>query len=58
MSANEQTKDEAKRGPEEDKTRKPVECQPDGSHELPLFLRGISDGHQGNAQDEKDGVGE
>jgi hypothetical protein len=59
MSADEPTKDEAKRGPEEDKTRTPAGCQPDGNYdEPPLFLRGISDGHKGNAQDEKDGVGE
>jgi hypothetical protein len=58
MSANEQPKDEAKRGPEEDEARSPAGEQPDGSHELPLFLRGRSDGQRGDAQDEKDGVGE
>ena len=58
MSANEQPKKEASRGSEEDETRSPAGRQPDGSHELPLFLRGGSDGHRGDAQDEKDGVGE
>lgn len=58
MSANEQPKDEAKRGPEADETRRPVGEQSDGSNELPLFLRGRSDAHKGNAQDEKDEIGE
>jgi len=30
----------------------------DGVHEVPLFLRDKSDGQKGNAQDEKDEMGE
>ena len=57
MSASEQPQDEARKEPEEDKARNPVE-QPRGGHELPLFLRDISDGRKGNAQDEKDEMAE
>ncbi|HEX6185528.1 MAG TPA: hypothetical protein VFZ44_16695 [Pyrinomonadaceae bacterium] len=58
MSASEQPQDEARREPEEDKARNPV-GQPRGDgHELPLFLRDISDGQKGNAQDEKDEMAE
>jgi hypothetical protein len=31
---------------------------PDKEHTVPLFLREGSDGHKGDAQDEKDEVGE
>lgn len=58
MGANEQPQSEAKRGAEEDEDRSHVGHQPDGDCEQPLFLRGRSDGHKGDAQDEKDGVGE
>ena len=57
MSASEQPQDEARREPEEDKAQSPV-GQPNGGHELPLFLRDISDGQKGNAQDEKDEMAE
>ena len=57
MSASEQPQDEARREPEEDEARNHV-GQPRGGHELPLFLRDISDGRKGNAQDEKDEMGE
>ena len=58
MSASEQPDNEARREPEEDKTPAPAGRKPDGGHELPLFLRGGSDGQKGNAQDEKDEMGE
>ena len=58
MSASDQTKGDAERGPEEDQARRPGEKPRDGAHEVPLFLRGRSDEPKGNAQDEKDGVGE
>jgi hypothetical protein len=58
MSADEQPKDEAQREPEEEPTQGPFGQLPGGGHELPLFLRDISDGQKGNPQDEKDEMGE
>ena len=58
MGASELPENEAERGPEEDKVRWPSGRLPDGGEELPLFLRDRSDGQQGNAQDEKDEMGE
>jgi hypothetical protein len=58
MSASEQPKSEVERGQEEDKGRGTVGQSSDGGYEGPLFLKGRSDGDKGNAQDEKDGVGE
>jgi len=58
MSANDETKGDAERGQEEDRALRLDGQQPDGVHEVPLFLRGRSDEPKGNAQDEKDGVGE
>lgn len=58
MSAGEQPKNEAERGPEEDKVREPGRQTADGVHEVPLFLRGGSDGRKDDAQDEKDESGE
>jgi hypothetical protein len=58
MSAREQPKTEAERGPEEDEAKRPVGQPSDGVNEVPLFLRGLSDGWKGNAQDEKDETGE
>ena len=43
---------------EEGETTEPVHANPSGESSLPLFLRGISDGAHGNAQDEKDGMAE
>lgn len=57
MSADEQPKEEAEREPEEVEARLPG-GQADGIHEVPLFLRDSSDGRKGDAQDEKDAVGE
>jgi hypothetical protein len=58
MGASEQTKDDAERAAEEVQPTGHDAEPPDGAHEVPLFLRGMSDGPKGNAQDEKDGVGE
>lgn len=58
MSASEQPKNDAERGREEDKALRPGGQLSDGVHEIPLFLRGRSDGHKGDAQDEKDETGE
>jgi hypothetical protein len=58
VSTSEQPKNETKRGPEEGNALRAV-GQPSGEgRETPLFLRGRSDGHKGNDQDEKDEVGE
>jgi hypothetical protein len=57
MSASEPSQNEAQREPE-DKDRQPVGQRPDGGYEVPLFLRDKSDGRKGNAQDEKDEMGE
>ena len=58
MGASEETKNDAESMPEE--VQAPTRgAEPyDGAHEVPLFLRDKSDGQKGNAQDEKDGVGE
>ena len=58
MGASEQSKQEAQREPEADEARRPGGQTPSGVHEVPLFLRGISDGRKGDAQDEKDETGE
>ena len=58
MSASEQPENEAERGSEEVKARRPGGQSPEEGQEVPLFLRGRSDGHKGNAQDEKDEMGE
>ncbi|MDT5269884.1 MAG: hypothetical protein QOH49_2070 [Acidobacteriota bacterium] len=58
MGASEQPKNEEQREPEEDKVRSNFGRQPDGGYDLPLFLRDKSDGRKGDAQDEKDGIGE
>lgn len=61
MSASEQPKSDPQREPEADEARRPVGQQSNGAREIPqtpLFLRDSSDGRKGNAQDEKDEVGE
>ena len=58
MSASEQPEMEAGGRPEEDKARPPAGGPWDGAREVPLFLRGLSDGRKGDAQDEKDEAGE
>ena len=58
MSASELQENEAQREPEDDKSHRPAARPHDGGQELPLFLRDISDGRKGNAQDEKDETGE
>ena len=58
MDANVQPQSEAEREPRTDRTPLPLGHPTEGGNELPLFLRGASDGSKGNAQDEKDEVGE
>lgn len=58
MSACEQPEQEAEGRPEEGQARRPAGRPPQGVQEPPLFLRGISDGRKGDAQDEKDEMGE
>ncbi|HEX8190061.1 MAG TPA: hypothetical protein VF586_17020 [Pyrinomonadaceae bacterium] len=58
MSASEQPKKEAEGRPDEDQGGQPGVQTPDAGHEVPLFLRGRSDGRKGDAQDEKDEAGE
>ncbi|HEX8148642.1 MAG TPA: hypothetical protein VF591_15785 [Pyrinomonadaceae bacterium] len=58
MSASDQPKTEAERGSDEDKDRRPGVQPSGGVHEVPLFLKGRSDGRKGDAQDEKDEMGE
>jgi hypothetical protein len=58
MSANEQPEKEAERGPEEDEAGWPGGQASDRGREVPLFLRDKSDGRKGDAQDEKDEIGE
>ncbi len=58
MSENERPKDELGSVQEEDEARPPVGQLSDGGYEEPLFLKGRSDGHKGDAQDEKDETGE
>ena len=54
MSASAQPESEAERVPEEDTDLRSFGRLPDGAPEVPLFLRGKSDGRKGDAQDEKD----
>ena len=54
MSASEQPKDGAERGQDEAEEGRLTGRSAEEGHEVPLFLRGRSDGHKGNAQDEKD----
>lgn len=58
MSASEEPEREAQSGAAEGEARRSVGQPPDGVHEVPLFLRGRSDGRKGDAQDEKDEMGE
>lgn len=57
MSTREKLSDEPGRDREENEAR-PVGNVPDEGQEVPLFLRDTSDGWKGDAQDEKDSVGE
>ena len=58
MSEREQPRQEAERETLEDESRRPVGGPSGVSREVPLFLKGISDGWKGDAQDEKDETGE
>jgi len=58
MSANEQPESDAGRETNEDEGGRRLRHPSDAGREVPLFLRGASDGRKGDAQDEKDEVGE
>ena len=58
MSTSGQPEHGAAREPNEDEGGKCLLQPPDNTREVPLFLRDKSDGSKGNAQDEKDEVGE
>lgn len=58
MGANEQPQGEAEREADEGEFRQPDGQPAEGVHEVPLFLRGRSDGRKGDPQDEKDETGE
>ena len=58
MSESERPRPEPEGGPDQDESG-PRSLNPsDGAPEAPLFLRDRSDGDKGDAQDEKDEVGE
>lgn len=58
MGANEHPDDEMVAEPAEAETGQHAGAGADGAHPVPLFLRDGSDGRKGDAQDEKDEVGE
>ncbi|HZT61416.1 MAG TPA: hypothetical protein VFA21_22605 [Pyrinomonadaceae bacterium] len=58
MSAGEKPNDEPAREPEAEEARRPAGSVPDEEHPDPLFLKDRNDGRKGDAQDEKDAVGE
>jgi hypothetical protein len=58
VSAGEKQCAESGRSEETDEAQQPVGNVPDEGHPVPLFLRDRSDGRKGDAQDEKDEVGE
>ena len=58
MSASEQPKNDVGKEPDEDNDVRRLSHPSDGAHKVPLFLRDRSDGQKGDAQDEKDEVGE
>jgi hypothetical protein len=58
MDMSEEPEKEAESGPEDVEAIRDGVQPADGIYEVPLFLRGISDGRKGDAQDEKDETGE
>jgi len=58
MSASERPQNETGRELEEDGGERHTGNLADEKHPVPLFLRGRSDGRQGDAQDEKDEAAE
>lgn len=60
MSASEEPNQdqELAGGAEEDRAARPAPATAGAEKQEPLFLRGRSDGDKGNAQDEKDEMGE
>ena len=58
MNASEKPIDESGRESETVEAEDHTPQIPDDGHPVPLFLRDMSDGQKGNAQDEKDETGE
>jgi hypothetical protein len=58
MSSIEKPDDESVRAPKEGEVRPQAGQVPNDGHPVPLFLREGNEGRKGNAQDEKDEVGE
>lgn len=58
MSASEEPEREAQSGAAEGEARRPGGQPSKSVHEVPLFLRGGSEGRKGDAQDEKDEMAE
>jgi hypothetical protein len=58
MSASEEPIDESVAESETVDAERHTPQIPDSGHSVPLFLRDMSDGQKGNAQDEKDETGE
>jgi hypothetical protein len=58
VSASERPSAESGSGREAGEARRPAGNVPDDEHAVPLFLRDGNDGRKGDAQDEKDEVGE
>ncbi len=58
MSASEEPEIEAQSAAAEDEARPPGGRPSKSINEVPLFLRGGSEGRKGDAQDEKDETGE
>lgn len=54
MDEREEPRDETVGGFESDERRRHTGNLADEKHPVPLFLKGQSDGRQGDAQDEKD----
>ena len=58
MSAIEKTSDQPERESEQDEAKRPAGKIPDSETTTPLFLRDRTEGRKGDAQDEKDEMGE
>jgi hypothetical protein len=58
MGASEKPDNESGVKPARDMTEEPIANTAERGHPVPLFLRDSSEGRKGNAQDEKDAVGE
>jgi hypothetical protein len=58
MGASEEPERDAQGGAADDDAGRPGGRPSQGVHEVPLFLRGGSEGRKGDAQDEKDEMAE